>query len=689
MKKGIKTIRLLLSKTDFEQHSNEIWEIFHNLCLKKRANFGSEQIQKLNYLVENGKFNSRDHELNSSANAGLTATLDPPQTHFEADKLDGMLKLYPFKEQKKLDKVNSFYFDILETVAKSENISLFQYFVSQLVKREISLQEGRKIMDLYKTVGVNAHNKLYYRILFSIAKKRPIAELLEWIKVMEVKVLGVAPSGIAHSAVDDSSKVKLDLEAIHKVYNEVIKHALMIAMIKHNDLQSAIKISNPDNIHHRSTVLNGTLISNPESIQLQREEFNLVMYSIMLKYHFYKKNLDQITILFNEILKHQQPTTFLLNIMVQGYFENDRVREGLNLFHRYSDFNIQPDSITFTIILHYCTVKKLYRTCFGIYHQLCLLNIHISLELWSVIIQMYVKQGDLKEALLVFNECPHYQPNRIVQGILMNGFIKEKQYDKVIELYNQLYGIGDDELTRRYLIMALHHYGKDSKIIELYQESLQNVNSHSVGLFIRMCQLYKSNPDILIIFHKQMQQHNLSTLSILNILISSLAQQNRNFEEYLSTVVQNNVELHPKTYHDILLYYSNRNDWSKINQIYDYPEKEETLYSFTMLLKANLTNPFKFKEILAQNTFGKDEYLYSVLLLFNHLHGTTLDILQTYSKCKDMESKIILATIVTCLIERDEQVHLKRILEGKDLEDLYSISIKGINTKEYLNKYVN
>ncbi|KAJ3254550.1 hypothetical protein HK103_007104 [Boothiomyces macroporosus] len=599
--------------------------------------------------------------------------------------LDEMLKLYPFKIQKKLDKINLFYFNVLEMVSKSENISLFQNFVFQLAKREIDLQESKKILELYRKVEIKPQQKLYYRILFNLAKKRPIEEVLEWIQIMQIKVFGIEQTTIAEY--DDLGNI-LGLEAVQQDYNDYIKHALMISMIKHNDLQSAIKLSNPENIHHRSTVLNGKLMKNPESVQFKRDEFNLVMYSIMLKYHFYKKNLDQITILFNEILKHQQPTTFLLNIMVQGYFENDRVREGLNLFHRYSDFNIQPDSITFTIILHYCTVKKLYRTCFGIYHQLCLLNIHISLELWSVIIQMYVKQGDLKEAWNIFNEYKHYQPNRIVQGILMNGLIKDKQYNKVVELYNQLYEIGDDDVTRRYLIMALHHFGKEKKIIQLYEDSLRNVNQHTVGLFIRMCQLYKDNPDILLVFYRQMQNLNLSTIPILNILISSLAEQNRNFKDYLSILMQNNAELHQKTYHDILLYYSNKNDWARINQIYDYPEKEESLFSFTMLLKANLSNPHKFKQILEQNAFGKDQYLHSVLILFNHLHGTTQDILQAYNECKHFDSQVVLSTVVTCLIERDERLYLKRILKGKNIEPLYEIGIKGINTKEYLDKYI-
>ncbi|KAJ3276659.1 hypothetical protein HDV01_004192 [Terramyces sp. JEL0728] len=691
--KGIKTVRSLLSNAEFEEHSSEIWSIFRYLCKRKRADFGFEQIKKLNYLIVNGKFDSklngtpnqfvigksRNRDLPPTADGSIQGADSLPDRTIDGEKLDEMMSLYPFTRQKNIDNINMFYFDILGCILESSNISLFRYFVNQLVKRKLNLDEAKTIFEYYRKLNIKPQTRLYYKILFSLAKSQSIEQVMEWIRIMETELCELGAR-----EVDNGSKMNMDL--VKSEYNDIIKHAIMISMVKNNDLQSAIQLSNQENQYHESTIINGILQNNPDSFQPKRYEFNLVLYSILLRYHFYKKNLDQTHLLFNEILKHQQPTTFLLNIMVQGYFENDRVREGLNLFHRYSDFNIQPDSVTFTIILHYCTVKKLYRTCFGIYHQMRLLNIHLSLELWSAVIQMYVKQGDLNEALAVFNECKHYQPNRIVQGILMNGLVQEKQFDKVIELYNQLFEVGDDEVTRRYLIMALHHFGKDSKVIELYEYSLRKVDLNSVGLLIRMCQLYKSNPDILLIFYQQMQKLNLSTLPILNIIIFSLANQNREFEEYLSVLVQNNLDLHPKTYNSVLLYYSNKNDWNKINQIYDYPRKEETLFSFTMLLKANLTDPFKFKQILKQNTFGKDEYFYSVLILFHHLHGSTNDLMQVYNECKSLDSQIVLNTIVTCLIERDGQELLKKILDGKDVEQLKS---NGIDTSEYLNKYVN
>jgi pentatricopeptide repeat protein len=117
----------------------------------------------------------------------------------------------------------------------------------------------------------------------------------------------------------------------------------------------------------------------------------------------------------------------------------------------------------------------MYRAAYGFYKQMTDLQVKYSLELRCTILKMFCDLNELEMAEAFFKQLKEgHEPSTFSYCILMRGHVVAKNYQRVLELYNEMIEnkLPESELSRRYLIVSCAGIPTLSdRVLELYSVS--------------------------------------------------------------------------------------------------------------------------------------------------------------------------------------------------------------------------
>lgn len=148
------------------------------------------------------------------------------------------------------------------------------------------------------------------------------------------------------------------------------------------------------------------------------------------------------------------------NVMIGGYTHTSDYKEALMLFRQMLQSNIEPNDVTFLSVLPACAylgaldLGKWIHAYIDKNHQK--LN---NVSLWTSLIDMYAKCGNIKAAEQVFDGMGYKTLaswNAIISGLAMHG-----KADKALSLFSRMIGEGlqPDDITFVGVLSACNHAG--------------------------------------------------------------------------------------------------------------------------------------------------------------------------------------------------------------------------------------
>ncbi|XP_031256597.1 pentatricopeptide repeat-containing protein At3g12770-like [Pistacia vera] len=133
---------------------------------------------------------------------------------------------------------------------------------------------------------------------------------------------------------------------------------------------------------------------------------------------------------FDEI---PQPTIILCNAMVNGYVQNEKYKDTLDLFRSMCCFDLDIDSYTCNFVLKACTGLGDYEMGREIIRLAFDKGINDDRFLGSSMINFLVKFGDIDEARRVFNGM--LEKDVVCWNSMIGGYVKACQYDKALGMF--------------------------------------------------------------------------------------------------------------------------------------------------------------------------------------------------------------------------------------------------------------
>ncbi|XP_044477403.1 pentatricopeptide repeat-containing protein At3g12770-like [Mangifera indica] len=134
--------------------------------------------------------------------------------------------------------------------------------------------------------------------------------------------------------------------------------------------------------------------------------------------------------------KIPQPTVFLCNALVNGYVQNEKYKETLDLFRSMCSFDLDIDSYTCNFALKSCTALGDYEMGREIISIAFDKGINDNRFLGSSIIKFLVNFGDIDEARSVFNGM--LEKDVVCWNSMIGGYVKACQYGKAFAMFLEM-----------------------------------------------------------------------------------------------------------------------------------------------------------------------------------------------------------------------------------------------------------
>lgn len=125
------------------------------------------------------------------------------------------------------------------------------------------------------------------------------------------------------------------------------------------------------------------------------------------------------------------------NSMIDGYFKNGYIEEGLSRFHQMQILGTKPDKFSLTIVLGVCSDHSTYMKGKKI-HGYIVRNMFLSDPfVATALVDMYSKFGKPMKAWYVFWELENKQ-NSATWNAMIGGFCGNRMWERGLELYRLL-----------------------------------------------------------------------------------------------------------------------------------------------------------------------------------------------------------------------------------------------------------
>ncbi|XP_031277307.1 pentatricopeptide repeat-containing protein At4g33990-like [Pistacia vera] len=149
------------------------------------------------------------------------------------------------------------------------------------------------------------------------------------------------------------------------------------------------------------------------------------------------------------------------NSMLSGYTENGQASEALLLFDEMQDSGCKPNPVTALILVSACAYLGSRHLGRKLHEFIINSNTKIDVTLWSALMDMYAKCGDLDTAESIFNDIHPSERNVSSWNVLISGYGMHGQGEKALELFTQMQeeGVEPNHITFTSVLSACSHAG--------------------------------------------------------------------------------------------------------------------------------------------------------------------------------------------------------------------------------------
>ncbi|KAI0491729.1 hypothetical protein KFK09_025989 [Dendrobium nobile] len=130
------------------------------------------------------------------------------------------------------------------------------------------------------------------------------------------------------------------------------------------------------------------------------------------------------------------------NSMISGYMQNGNLNESVELFLEMMKIGVEPDRITFSVVLKLISAWKAYEMGIQIHGLALKMALALDVVTGSALVDMYAKCGSLSDSLCFFREMP--QRNWVTWSAIIGGCAQNEQFKNGFDLFLEMQreGIG-------------------------------------------------------------------------------------------------------------------------------------------------------------------------------------------------------------------------------------------------------
>ncbi|KAJ0113274.1 hypothetical protein Patl1_01353 [Pistacia atlantica] len=149
------------------------------------------------------------------------------------------------------------------------------------------------------------------------------------------------------------------------------------------------------------------------------------------------------------------------NSMLSGYTQNGQASEALLLFDEMEDSGCKPNPVTALILVSACAYLGSRHLGRKLHEFIINSNTKIDVTLWSALMDMYAKCGDLDTAESIFNDIHPSERNVSSWNVLISGYGMHGRGEKALELFTQMQeeGVEPNHITFTSVLSACSHAG--------------------------------------------------------------------------------------------------------------------------------------------------------------------------------------------------------------------------------------
>jgi pentatricopeptide repeat protein len=187
------------------------------------------------------------------------------------------------------------------------------------------------------------------------------------------------------------------------------------------------------------------------------------------------QSITDAVAIFEDLGKNGQLNDISIwNAMMSAYIQADRPANVFELYKRLAQYNniqLQPDNITFTILLKACIHRTALVQGKQLHKQIGPLKLKLDIQLQTALLHMYAKCGDLETAESIFKEITQRYPSDLASwNAIILGYAQHGYGNIAVDLFDQMRakGVTPDAVTFIALFVGCSHASLVEKALFYY-----------------------------------------------------------------------------------------------------------------------------------------------------------------------------------------------------------------------------
>lgn len=360
-----------------------------------------------------------------------------------------------------------------------------------------------------------------------------------------------------------------DMEKTYGIEPDIYTYSTLLKSIKnhepdHKNIERAfnilkiVKLSKakgikPDEILYNcilDTCVKYNRIKQAETIFNDMKEANVtpsrITYAIMIKAYGNDYNFDKAIETFNEMkLKEITPNEIIYGCLLNAAVKCSKIERALDIYEEIKTSEIPMNIILYSTLIKGYTRIKNFSKAFEIYERM--LNdqtIEVNTIAYNAILDCCVECNDMKGLNDIYNQFKekaendetYPQPDLITYSTVIKGYGKQKNIEKVLDIYNYLQGRDDfvlDEVMYNTILDGMLKAERYEEALKIYETMKQNDIKKSNATYSILIKIYSKQNNVtkaVEVYNEMLEAGVKPSLitytSIIQILIKSKRIQN-------------------------------------------------------------------------------------------------------------------------------------------------------------------
>ena len=360
-----------------------------------------------------------------------------------------------------------------------------------------------------------------------------------------------------------------EMEKIYGIEPDIYTYSTLLKSIKnhepdHKNIERAfnilkiVKLSKakgikPDEILYNcilDTCVKYNRIKQAESVFADMKEAKIVpskiTYAIMIKAYGTDHNFEKALGIFNEMkLTGITPNEIIYGCLLNAAVKSSKIEKALDIYDEIKNSEVPMNIILYSTLIKGYTKIKNFSKAFEIYKRMeADSTVEINTIAYNAILDSCVECGDMKMLNKIYNifkdraendeSCP--QPDLITFSTVIKGYCKQKNIEKVIDIYNYLKGRNDfilDEVMYNTILDGMLKAEKYDEALKVYDHMRTNGVKKSNATYSILIKIYSKQNSVtqaVEVYNEMLEAEIKPSLitytSILQILIKSKRIQN-------------------------------------------------------------------------------------------------------------------------------------------------------------------